>query len=254
MLQWNTYMQRERITPEEIKSVGGQYAMTNRFRHPSIVSLIVPSKRKENVFETEKIVAIAEKALKFVEQCGKKGGIILFVSTRREATPLVREAAEALKLPYMVDRWIGGTLSNFRQIKSRAERLEQLQKEKESGVWTKFTKKERVMLNRALANLETKFSGIVSLEQLPAAVFILDAKKEQHAVAEANKVGVPVIGFSNANADITKITYPIVANIQSRETVAFMLKKIEESYRDGVKSTPKIEEKKGEDTKKVEKK
>lgn len=143
----------------------------------------------------------------------------------------VRKTAQDLSLPYMLNRWIGGTISNFSNIHGRVERMEHLRKEKEEGKWSDRTKKERVLMNRELAKLENRFAGITDMDELPAAIFVLDTRKEHIAVTEANGAGVPVIGFSNINADLNLVQHPIVANIQSRETVTYVLSLIERAYR-----------------------
>ena len=219
---------------QEIERVGGHYAVTNKYRHPSQASIIEGKKGNRAVFAVEKIVSLLEKTLTFVEECGRRGQVILFVSTRQETIDLVKKTAENLSLPYMLNRWIGGTLSNFTNIKGRLHKMSTMQKEKEEGAWTKYTKKEKVLLNRELTKLENRFTGIATLTELPQAIFVLDTKKEHIAVKEANSAKVPVIGFSSANADIHRIQHPIIANIHSREAVTYILGLVEEAYRKGV--------------------
>ena len=134
----------------------------------------------------------------------------------------------------MLNRWIGGTLSNFVNIKGRINKMLAMQKEKEEGAWTRYTKKEKVLLNRELAKLENRFTGIATLTELPQALFVLDTRKESIAVKEANNADIPVIGFSTANADVHCIQHPIIANIHSREAVTYILSLVEEAYKKGV--------------------
>ena len=222
-----------------ITKVGGQYAVTSRYRHPSLIPFIAENRKNRGIFDLEKTVEVLEKTLLFIEECGKKGHIILFVSTRQETVDLVKQAAENLSLPHMLNRWIGGTLSNFKNIKGRVEKMKQMQQEKEEGKWTKYTKKEKVLLNRELAKLENRFTGIASLSELPQVVFVLDTRKEKIAVKEANNAEIPVIGLSNADADIKPVQYPIIANIYSRDAAAYILDLVEEAYRKGVKDKEK---------------
>ncbi len=218
---------------QEIERVGGHYAVTNQYRHPSLASMIEGKKGNRAVFDIEKIVTLLEKTLTSIEECGKKGQIILFVSTRQETVDLVKQTAENLSLPHMLNRWIGGTLSNFTNIKGRINKMSAMQKEKEEGAWTKYTKKEKVLLNRELTKLENRFTGIAALTELPQAVFVLDTRKEKIAVKEANSAGISVIGFSSANADVRCIQQPIIANIHSREAVAYILGLVETAYKKG---------------------
>lgn len=232
---------------QEIEKTGGHYAVTNRYRHPSLMSYISRgSSKSRGVFNLEKTTEMLQKTLDFITDCGKKNHNILFVSTRQETVDLVRKTAENLSLPHMLNRWIGGTLSNFSNIRGRVERMIRMQKEKNEGGWTKYTKKERVLLNRELTKLENRFTGIATMTDLPKVVFVLDARKEKIAVKEASGAGIPVIGFSNADADLHSVRYPIVANIQSRDTSVYIMNLIEEAYLKGKKAEQQQKEGVGE--------
>lgn len=236
MIPCRVLMVKNKEIMQAITKVGGQYAVTSRYRHPSAVSFVAESRGNRGVFDLDKTVEVLEKTLSFIEECGKKGYIILLVSSRQETVDLVKQTAQNLSLPYMLNRWIGGTLSNFKNIRGRTDKMGTMQQEKEEGAWTKYTKKEKVLLNRELAKLENRFTGIALLSELPQAVFVLDTRKEKIAVKEANSTGVPVIGFSNADADVNLIQYPIIANIHSRDAVGYVLGLVEEAYKEGVKN------------------
>ena len=219
-----------------LEELGGSFATTNKFRHPTQIPFIKPQTNGRDILDTDKIAKEIEKTLSFVEECGSKGLVILFVSSRHESLDLIKKTAETLSLPHMTERWIGGTLSNFRNIRSRVEKMIQMKKDEESDAWNKYTKKERVLLNRELGKLETRFLGIENMTHVPAIMFVVDVKREKNAVEEANALNIPVIGFSNADADLNKIQYPITANIASRKTVEYVLSLVEEAYNKGVKS------------------
>ena len=219
----------------KMKEIGGHYAVTSRYCHPSLTSLVIAKKRERGVFDLEKTIEMMEGALAYIKEIGKKRKVILFVSSRQETLDLIEKTAIDLSLPYMVNRWIGGTLSNFKNIRSRVDRLEKLRKERDDGKWAKYTKKEKVLLNRELGKLESKFIGIKDMDVLPAAIFILDTKKEKIAVNEAHTANVPVIGFSNADADVNTIQYPIIANIYTRGAVEYILGLVADAYKQGVK-------------------
>ena len=219
---------------QEMEKAGGQYALTSRYRHPSAQSVVRKKSGGRVVFDLEKVAGLLSSALAFVEEVGRKKGTILFVSTRQETVSLAQKTAESLSLPYMLNRWIGGTISNFKNVRSRVERMENLAKELEDGAQTSLhTKKERVLLTRELSKLRSKFSGIASMVELPAAVLIFDARREKIAVDEALRSNIPVIGVSNADADIRLVHYPVPVNICSRSVVAYLLTLIEKAYRKG---------------------
>ncbi len=219
-------------TIEELKEVGAEYAFSNRYRHPSTIPFMMGG-GGINKFDLTKVVEELNKLLEFVRLLGKEKKKILFVTSRNESRSILKDLAERLSMPYITGRWIGGTISNFDNIKNRISRLQTLRSEKESGAWTKFTKKENVLLNRELDKLETRFSGIVTLEGKPDALFVIDANRESIAVLEANRLGIPIIGLVNSDTDLSMIDYKIIANNTSRKSVQYFLNKIEEEYKKG---------------------
>ena len=133
-------------------------------------------------------------------------------------------------MPYVDGRWIGGTLTNFTQIKKRVEKMEKLVSEKEKGELAKYTKKERLLIDREIANLERFFSGIVSMKDLPKAVFIVDPKKEKTALKEAQDMGIPVIALAGSDCNIKGLDFPIVGNDSSQTSVNFFVQEIVKTY------------------------
>ena len=226
-------MQSARDIVQEMEKVGGQYALTKRYRHPSMQAIVRQKASGGLCFDLEKTVEMLTKALTFIEAVAKKEGSLFFVSTRRETADMVQKTAEELSQPYMVNRWVGGTISNFKNVRSRVERMEKLVKEREEGRWTHYTKKEKVLMTRELGKLQGKFSGIASMTERPAALIVFDTKREKIAVSEAIRSKIPVIGFSNANADLRAAQYPVPMNIYSREAVAYLLGLVKEAYTKG---------------------
>lgn len=220
---------------KELETLGGQYALGNRYRHPSVKHLITRSASGNNLFDLEQTAALLMNTLTFVEECGKKGSVILFVSTRKETEDLVEKVATELSLPVMLGRWIGGTLSNFGNIRSRVNRLESLRDDRENDKWSQHTKKERILLDRELRKLEARFAGIISLKQLPDVVFILDAKKNKDVAVEAAGARIPIVSLSNADVDADVCEHSIVTNINSRDNVEYILNLLKDAYMGGVK-------------------
>ena len=229
-------MQDNKTIVKDLSDRGGQYATITRFRHPTQKSFIITKKDARDVFDLEQTASVIGKTLDFIKECGKKGNVILFVSSHQETLDIIEDLAKELGLPFMANRWIGGVLSNFKNIRSRVDRMIKLQKEKEDGSWTKFTKKERILLDRELLKLKNHFGGIENLDRIPSAVFIVDTKKEHIATKEANSVGVPIIGFSNADADLRVVQYPIITNIHSVQIVEYIKSLVLDAYKSGVSS------------------
>ena len=175
----------------------------------------------------------SKNAKEFIKSIAALGKQVLFVGGKNEARDLIKLAAMSVDMPYVASRWIGGTLTNAVEIKKRIAKFEDLQKQKEKGELAKYTKKERLLIDREIANLDTMFSGIVSMKELPKALFVIDPKKEFIAVAEAKKMGVPVVALLNTDCDVTEVEYPIVGNDASVSSIALFASEIAKAYKAG---------------------
>jgi small subunit ribosomal protein S2 len=133
------------------------------------------------------------------------------------------EKQQNLGLPYVAGRWIGGTFTNFSNIRKRVERLEMLMDQREKGELSKYTKKERLLIDREIENFQRFFSGITSMKELPKALFVVDSKYEEIAVTEAHKVGIPVIGLCGSDCNLKDVEYPIPGNDSSISSIKFFL-------------------------------
>ena len=174
-----------------------------------------------------------EKAREFAKSLGARGKIILFVGTKPEAKEAVRKAALSQKLPYVVARWIGGTFSNFSEIKKKIAELEEYHEENVKGGLEKFTKKERLIMAKRIEKLEIYYTGLLGLKKLPEAVFIVDPRAEHIAATEAKKSGVPIIALANSDSDIRNIDYPILGNDASIPSIELVTDMITKAYETG---------------------
>ena len=219
---------------KDLEACGGNFASANQYRHPSQKDNVIVKPAGRDILNLEETSKMMERAFTYLEECGSRGQVILFISSRHESLDLVRNTATSLSLPHMTVRWIGGTLSNFRNIRGRVEKMIRLRKDKDTGAWAKNTKKERVLLDRELAKLDLRFGGIENMERLPSAVFVVDGKREHIVIDEANRLNIPVISCSNTDTDLTKVQYPITINITSRPCMEYVMRAVEEAYRKGV--------------------
>jgi small subunit ribosomal protein S2 len=215
---------------DEMFKAGAHFGYSKTRRHPSVSQYIFGVKNRVEIIDLEKTEELLEKALTFISTLAKEGKQVLFVGGKNEARGALKIAAESVGMPFVDGRWIGGTLTNFSEIKKRLAKLEDLTKQKEKGELTKYTKKERLMIDREIANLERFFSGISSMKDLPKAMVVIDSKKELIAVAEAQKMNVPVIALCGTDCDISGLTYPIVANDASISSVTFFANEIAKAY------------------------
>ncbi len=215
-------------------NVGAHFGFSRSRRHATMKSLVYGSKNRTDILDLTKTAPILAKALSFVEACGAQGKTILFVGGKPEMKDLIKTTAEGIGMPYIAGRWLGGTLTNFTEIKRRVKRMLELTGERDTGASAKkYTKKERVLIDREIARLEGNFIGIASMEKSPDALIIVDTRHESIAVAEAATVRVPAVGIMNSDCDFSAVPYPIVGNDASKESVAFFLSEIAEAYKRG---------------------
>ena len=214
-------------------TAGAHFAFSKSRRHPTVAPYIFGVKNKVEIFDLEKTNKLLETAKAFAKNLGKENKMILFVGGKSEARNAVKNGAQSLGMPYVDGRWLGGTLTNSVQIRKRVEKLEKLTTEREKGELAKYTKKERLLIDREIAKLERFFSGIVSLKDLPKAMFVIDPRKEKNAVKEALDTGVPVIALSGSDCNIKDISYPLVGNDASQTSIHFFVNEITKAYSEG---------------------
>lgn len=215
---------------------GAHFGFSRTRRHPTIAPYIFGIKNKVEIFDLEKTSELLKKAQAYVSSLAKDGKSILFVGGKSEARNSIKNIALSINMPYVDGRWIGGTLTNFVQIRKRVEKLERLNSEKEKGELSKYTKKERLLIDREIANLERFFSGVVSMKELPKALFVVDPKKEKIAVREARDMGIPVIALLGSDCNIKDVDFPIVGNDSSQMSVKFFTQEIAKAYSESKKS------------------
>lgn len=225
---------------EEMFSAGVHYGYTKSRRHPSLSSFIYATKNGGDIINLEKTSTSLLSACSFVEELGAQNKILLFVGTKPEAKNIVREAAEILSMPYAVERWIGGTISNFSEIKKRITALENYRKDSKGGELEKYTKKERSVMAKQMEKLTKYYSGLIGLKKSPDAIYIVDAKKEYIAATEAKSGNIPVVAMVNSDSNIKNIKYPIVGNDSSVPSIRMITETLVRAYKKGQASTKKV--------------
>ncbi len=223
---------------EKMFSVGAHYGYSKTRRHPSVASYIFTTKNRTDIIDLEKTEKMLAEAKEFVKTLGGRNKVVLFVGTKPEAKVVTQNAAESLNMPYVTERWIGGTLSNFTEIKKRIAELENYKKDSATGGLDKYTKKERVVMAKKMEKLARYYTGLLGLKKTPDALFIVDAKAEHIAATEARTMGVPVISLVNSDANIKDIDYPIVGNDAAIPSIKLFTEAIVASYKDGQMSVP----------------
>ncbi len=223
---------------DELFAAGAQYAYAKSRRHPSVRSFIFGAKGHTDIFDLERTTAALATATAFLEKVGKDGKQIVIISSKHEARVAVRAAAEKVGAQYVAGRWVGGTFSNFALIKKRVDHLEKLMKDREEGALAKYTKKERLMIDREIKRLEETFGGLRGMRTLPSALVVVDPKHEKNAIAEALMLHIPVVAIANSDCNISGLSYPVPANDSNSTSISAVLAKLTDAYAKGKAEAP----------------
>ena len=223
---------------DKLFSVGAHFGYAPKHRHPSTLPYIYGAKGGTEIIDLEQTSQKLMEALQFVQSLAQARATILFVGSKAEArVPLVR-TADRLAQPYVASRWIGGTLSNFSEIKKRVSRLAELSTMREKGELAKFTKHERLLIDREITDLDAMFGGLKGMPKLPDALVVVDPKSESGAVREAALLKIPVVAILNTDCDKTGIAYPVPANDASTQSITFILGEIAHTYEEHLGAQP----------------
>jgi len=231
------------LDPEEMIRAGLHFGHRTSKYHPKMEPFLHGVRNTVHILDVEKTVEKFKEALKFIQKLILEDKVILFVGTKIQVKDLVKKTAEECGLPYVTERWLGGTFTNLKTVQKRIEYFKELEQKKKEGELEKYSKKERADFDKELKDLEMKFGGIKNLNRLPDAVFIIDMKQNEIAVREASKKGVKIIGIVDTNIDPSLADFPIPANDDSISSVQYILDKIKEVI---LKTKKETESKKSE--------
>lgn len=227
---------------EKLFSVGAHFGYAPSRRHPSVSKFIFGTKGGTELFDLEKTAEALDAALSYVKTLAAARKTILFVGGKAEARAAVERTADRLNQPYVSGRWIGGTITNFQEINKRLSRLTELSDMREKGELAKFTKHERLLIDREITDLESMFGGLKGMKKVPDALFVVDPKKEAGAVEEARQLNIPVIALLNTDCDLKGIAHPIPANDASVQSIGLVLEEVAKTYESNTTAaTPEVE-------------
>lgn len=213
---------------------GAHFAQVKSRRHPSMKPFLVGTKGRQEIIDLVKTVEQLEAAKSVMATLAKEGRTVLFVGGKIEIAALVKKAAQDINAPYVATRWLGGTISNWGEIKKRIDRLAELRDKTAAGTLAKqHTKLELVKIEREKKRLLERLDGITELAKRPDAILVVDPKHEKHAVKEANDAGIPVLALMSSDCNLREATYPIVTNDTSRETVRLILTELAAAFKKG---------------------
>ena len=219
---------------DRLFSAGAHFGFKKSRRHPSMKPYLFGAKEGNDIFDLERSAELLNNAKEAIKQMAANGKVVVFVGTKEEVAKLVKTRAESIEAPYVVNRWVGGMITNWTEIRKRVARLFELIGMGESGeLERKYTKKERVVLNRELEKLTHNFGGIRAIEKNPDMLVVVDPRYDKLAVAEAIEKNIPIIGIMSSDNNAKEITYPIVMNDTLRASVSLVLDELVESYKEG---------------------
>lgn len=205
--------------------------------HPKMEPYIYTIKNTVHIINLEKTQEKLRKALDFVKNLVEKDGIVLFLGVKKTIKEITKKYAEEAKMPYVNEKWLGGTLSNFAVISRLIKKLRDMENKKNRGEFSKYTKKEQHDFNIEIQRLNKMIGGIKDLNKLPDAIFILDAKDEKTAIREAKITKIPTLGIADTNCNPENITYPIPANDDAIKSVEMIAGLVTQAIKEGNKET-----------------
>ena len=224
------------VSLKELLEAGAHFGHQTRRWNPKMKPYIFGVRGGVHILDLTKTGVMLKEATDFARQTAANGGKVLLVGTKRQAMPVVKEIAEATGMPFVTERWLGGMLTNFRTIRLQVQRLKKLEAGMESGDYaSKYNKKELLDFSNEVAALNRVFGGIKHMDGLPGAVFVVDVPKESIAVAEARKLGIPVIAIVDSNADPDLVDYRIPANDDAIKAVRVITQAIADAAAEGMK-------------------
>ena len=207
---------------EDLLDTGAHFGHVTRKWHPNYKPYILMEKNGVHIINLEETIISFNKAINFIQSVVKKNGEVLFVGTKKQAKDIVQQEADRCEMFYIVERWLGGSLTNFTTIKKSIKRLKSLEKEG-SSLYENLTKKETQMLNRERVKLSDQHRGIKDMRKPPDAIVVVDGQYEETAINEATSMGIPVVAIVDSNTDPDKINYPIPANDDSLRTIQLLI-------------------------------
>ena len=210
---------------------GAHLGYNHARRNPSVIPYILTTKNKTDIINLEKTILLLDKVTQFVKKVREENKQIIFVGTKPEAKMIIKNAAIELGMPYVIERWIGGSITNWSEIKKRIEKLIDLKDKKQKGELEKYTKKERLMIDREIDKLEKYFGGMINMKKVPDIMFVIDSKHEAIAIKEAKINKVPVISLSSTDCNIREVDYPIVGNDNARSSIQYFVDEITKAYK-----------------------
>jgi small subunit ribosomal protein S2 len=223
------------VTVRELLEAGVHFGHESKRWNPKMRRFIFEERNGVHIIDLHQTLEQVERAYSFIRDSVAAGKSVLFVCTKRQGKDSIRDAALKTGMFYVTERWLGGLLTNNKTVRKSIGRLKELQRLLTDGTIEKLPKKEVASIRREIAKLERNLTGITEMSELPAALFVVDPKKERIAVAEANRLGIPIVGIVDTNCDPDEIDFPIASNDDAIRAIALMAEIISRACAEGIK-------------------
>lgn len=234
---------------QELLEAGVHFGHQVRRWNPKMRPYIFTAREGIHVINLEKTYEKLQEACEFVKKITESGGIMIFLGSKKQAKAIVQEEAIRCGAKYIVERWIGGLLTNWEQTSKNIKKLSDLKQKKEAGEFKDRTKKENLLIDREIAKLERLYGGLEGIAKLPDAIYIVDVRKEESAAREAVKKEVPVVAIADTNVNLDLVSYPIPGNDDAIKAIKIITVAIADAYLEGKKSYEKKSAKEKVETK-----
>ena len=235
-----------KITQEELLEAGVHFGHLTRKWNPKMAPYIFMEKNGIHLIDLNKTAVKLDEAASAIKNIVKSGRKVLFVATKKQAKEIIETEARKVNMPFVTERWLGGMLTNFSTVRKSIKKLQTLDKMAQDGTYVNINKKERLMIEREKIKLTRLLGGIADLNRLPAALFIVDVKREHIAVAEAQKLNIPTFALVDTNSDPTVVDYAIPANDDAAKSIALMAKVMTEAISEGLAERKRDKETEGD--------
>jgi small subunit ribosomal protein S2 len=222
------------ITHEELLEAGVHFGHLTRKWNPKMAPYIFMEKNGIHLIDLHKTAVKLDEAAQAIKNIVKSGRKVLYVATKKQAKEIVENEAKRVNMPFICDRWLGGMLTNFGTVRKSIKKMQTLEKLAQDGTYVNINKKERLMIEREKIKLKKVLGGIADLNRLPAALFIVDIRREHIAVSEATKLNIPTFGIVDTNSDPTLVDYPIPANDDAAKSISLIARYITDSIIEGL--------------------
>ena len=230
------------ITYKDLLDAGVHFGHLTRKWNPKMAPYIFMEKNGIHIIDLNKTLASLDEASNAIKQIVRSGKKVMFVATKKQAQDIVAEEARRLKMPYVTDRWLGGMLTNFATIRKSLKKMSGIEKMMKEESYTNLAKRERLMITREKEKLEKVLGGIADQTRLPAAMFVVDIKREHIAVKEAKKLNIPVFAVVDTNSDPTQVEYPIPGNDDAFKSISLIVKSFGRAIEEGMMERKKDKE------------